>query len=413
VYVELQADNMCTAVDSAYLTVLEFPEITVSNDTAVCGNQPVTLKVSGGELFLWIVDNDTISHDSVITVSPEVSTIYIAQTAFANSTNYSADTVIVTIFNSTDTKILYDTNTVCTYAEIELTASGAEHYMWVPSEDTNDIYIFSIIDTTTISLIGTNDDGCISIDSTTFYNIPAPIVSFTGLLPVFCENDSYVTLIGVPDGGIYSGEGIVDDRFYPQNTEAGIYEIVYEYINTENCIGYDTNSTIIYGNGGSIDLGSDFILKYDSSKLLDAGAGFDSYLWTTGARTQSITVHGNEKSPGIHEYAVMGVINGCSTRGDVNITFEKPDGVSEQHISGLSIFPNPNRGNFTVKFSSIEKNIKLKIYSVQGLLIYELNDISCAEDCTVDIQLNNVEPGFYFIKIITPYGISTDKIILK
>jgi len=413
VYVELQSENMCTATDSAYLTVLEYPEITVSNDTAVCSNQPVTLEVSGGELFLWIVENDTISTDSLITVYPEISTNYIAQTAYANSSNYSVDTVMVSIFNSTETKILFDTNTVCTYSEIELAASGAEHYIWLPDEDTSNIYTFNIIDTTTIWLVGMNEDGCLSTDSATFYNKPAPDVSFTGLLPVFCENDSYVILTGTPPDGVFTGEGIVEDRFYPENSDPGEQEIIYSYTNAENCIGYDTNTTIIYGNGGSINLGSDFTLQYDSSKLLDAGLGFDSYFWTTGATTQRITVHGNDHSSGTYEYAVMGVINGCSTRGSVNITFANPEDLFEHSINDLVIFPNPNNGSFSVKFNSVEKNVHLSIYNLQGQLLYEQKNISCEENCSAEVQLTNTKSGFYFMHISTPHGISTAKIILK
>jgi len=413
VFVNLQSENECTANDSTYLTVLEYPEITVSNDTSICSQQPVILNVSGGDLFLWIVDNDTLSTDSTIIVFPEVSTNYIAQTAYANSSNYSIDTVEVTIFNSTNTKILFDTNTFCTYSEVQLTASGAESYLWIPSEDTSNIYTFNIIDTTTIWLVGMNDDGCQSIDSATFYNKPAPDVNFTGLDPVFCENDSWVTLTGTPSGGIFQGEGIVGYRFYPQNTEPGVHEIVYTYVNQENCIGYDTNITNIYGNGGSIDLGPDFTIDYDSSTTLDAGLGFDSYFWTTGATTQNIIVHGNEKSPGIYEYAVMGVINGCSTRGSINITFENADDYFENNTHIFNIFPNPNDGNFSIKLTTNEKDVLIRLYDIQGQLLYELNNISCDKDCLLNIHLKNNKSGIYFLHIITPSGISTNKVIIK
>ena len=413
VYVNLQAENECTANDSTYLTVLEYPEIIVSNDTSVCSQQPITLSVSGGDLFLWIVNTDTLSTDSTIIVFPEVSTNYIAQTAYANSSNYSIDTIKVTIFNSTNTIILFDTNTVCTYAQIQLTASGAENYLWIPDEDTSSIYTFNIIDTTTIWLVGMNDDGCQSIDSATFYNKPAPDVNFTGLDPVYCENDSWVTLTGTPSGGIFQGEGIVDDRFYPQNSEIGTQEIIYTYVNPENCIGYDTNTTIVYGNGGFIDLGPNFTIDYDSSESLNAGIGFDSYFWTTGATTQTIIVHGNEKSPGIYEYAVMGVINGCSTRGSVVITFENTDDYIDNNANEFTIFPNPNNGSFSIKYLGSEKDILLKIFDIQGQLLYEFNNISCNENCVQDIHLNNAKSGIYFLHIITSKGTSTNKMIIK
>lgn len=406
--------NGCTDIDSTYLTVLLYPKIEVSNDTVICSGDSLTLSVSGGSIFLWIVDSDTISTNSTIVVYPEDSTNYIAQTAFADSICYSEDTVTVTVYNAAETEISYNTDTiVCTFDTVVLTASGADLYQWKPGEDTTNIYTFWITDTTTIWLTGTTNDGCQSVDSVTFYNKPTPEVSFTGLLPAYCENDPFVELTGEPPGGIFSGTGIVGNKFYPQSAEPGIHEIIYSYTNLEPCTGYDTSSTTVYGNGDTIDLGPDFTLLTDDSHILDAGSGFNSYFWTTGATTQSITVLGDEKSPGTYEYSVMGVINGCSTRGSVIITFKKPDGYHDQHINGLTIFPNPNDGSFSIKFSSAEKNIRLSIFNLQGKLLYEKDNVSCNEDCKIDVQLHNIGTGFYFLHITTSKGVSTAKIILK
>jgi len=413
VYVTSLGYNGCYDTDSTYLTVLPYPEIETSNDTSICSGQSLNLSVSGGSVFRWIVGNDTISTDSTITVSPIFSTNYIAQTAFADSMCFSEDTIRVTIHNSAETEIIYNSNIFCTYEQVELTASGADHYQWTPGDDTTLTYTFTITDTTTIWLTGTTNDGCHSVDSATFYNKPSPEVSFTGLEPAYCENDPYSELIGTPEGGIFSGSGIVGNKFYPQNALPGVHEIKYAYTNSEDCTGRDTVITTVYGNEGSIDLGPDFTLLPNESKILDAGPGFDSYFWTTGATTQSINVFGDEKPPGTYEYALMGVMHGCSTRGSVNITFENPDGYNDQSINGLTIFPNPNDGSFSIKFSCVENNIQLKIYNVQGKVVYERNDITCDEECNTNVQLIGTNPGFYFLRITTPKGISTSKIILK
>jgi hypothetical protein len=238
-------------------------------------------------------------------------------------------------------------------------------------------------------------------------------VSFSGLLPVYCENDTWSQLTGTPIYGIFYGPGVVGDKFYPQSAGPGTHDIIYAYVNTESCTGYDTNTTIIYENGGSIDLGPNFTILPQDTAILDAGPGFDSYFWTTGATSQSIVVYGDEKSPGIYKYAVMGVINGCSTGGNVFITFENPDGYNEQHINGLTIFPNPNDGSFTIKFSSLEKNIDLNILNLHGKILYEKNNVSCNEECKIDIQLNSLESGIYFLRITTPKGVSTAKIVVN
>ena len=412
-YVEGTDLENCSSVDSTYLTILDYPDIEVSNDTSICSGQPITLNVSGGSIFRWILDNDTISTDSTIVVSPISATNYIAQTAFADSMCFSEDTIRVTIHNTAETQIIYNSNIVCTYELVELTASGADHYQWTPSDDTTLTYTFTITDTTTIWLTGTTNDGCHSVDSAIFYNKPAPEVSFTGLEPAYCENDPYSELIGTPSGGIFSGPGIVGNKFYPQNTTPGVHEIKYAYTNSEDCTGRDTIITTVYDNDGSIDLGPDFTLLPNESKILDAGPGFDSYFWTTGATTQSINVFGDEKPPGTYEYALMGVVHGCSTRGNVDITFENPDGYNDQSINGLTIFPNPNDGSFSIKFSSVEKNIQVRIYNIQGKIVYERNDITCDEECSTNVQLVDANSGFYFLRITTPKGVSTSKIILK
>jgi type IX secretion system substrate protein len=413
VYIGVTSANECAAYDSVYLSILPFPEITTSNDTTICPGDSIKLSVLGGSHFLWVVEEDTISHDSVITVAPLVATNYIAFTAFDDSLCYAYDTVVIQIFDSARTAILFDTNLYCSYETVELTASGAEHYSWHPGDDTTTLYSFIITDTTTIWLIGTTEDGCKLIDSAKFFNKPAPIVSFTGLLPVFCENDASVTLSGSPPNGNFTGNGIVGDNFHPQSAGGGEHEIVYSFTNTEGCTGTDTTVTTVYGNEGTIDLGSDFTLQINESKTLDAGAGFDSYFWTTGETNQSITVIGSDKPAGTYEYAVMGVIHGCSTRGSVFVTFEGPDGINENHIKNLSIYPNPNDGYFTITFSTTENDIELRLINIHNQVVFEKNKLQCAEDCSVAINIAGTKPGFYILQVTTSKGISTAKIVLK
>lgn len=413
VYVEGTRPNGCRAYDTTFLTVLQYPEILISNDTTICSGQPVTLTVSGGSIFRWIAGSDTISTNPTIIVNPEITTNYIAQTAFSDSMCFREDTVTVTVHNSAATKILYDTNVVCTYQLVTLTGSGADHYLWTPSGDTNQVYTFQIFDTTTIWLTGTTFDGCQLTDSATFYTKPSPEVNFTGLLPVYCENDTWSLLTGTPINGIFFGPGIVGSKFFPESAGPGTHDIVYSYVNLENCVGYDTNTTIVYSNDGLIDLGPNFTILPQDSTILDAGAGFDNYYWNTGAITQSIMVFGDDKSPGTYEYAVIGVISGCSTRGNVFITFEKPDGYNEQHINDLKIYPNPSKGSFTIEFSSVEKNIQLRVTNMQGILLYENDNVSCNKECKIDVQLKDTKPGIYILQITTPKGVSTGKIILK
>lgn len=413
VYVAAVGDSICSKADSVYLAILPFPELSISPDTSICKGDSIQLKVSGGIYYRWIAGNDTISNDSVVTVIPDSSTYYIGETAMVDSFCFARDTVIVNISPLPETKILYDTNLVCQYSEVILTASGAEDYLWIPDSVTNDIYSFVINDTTKVWLEGKSVFGCSFTDSVVINMKEGPVVSFSGLFSVYCENDPASELIGTPPDGTFSGPGIVGDNFIPASAGEGVHEIIYTYENDEGCAGMDTVVTTVYGNGGVIDLGPDITLTPDESEDIDAGSGFDSYFWTTGETLQSITVYGDANDPGTYEYAVIGVINGCSTRGSVMITFEDADGVAENTISNLRIFPNPSFGNFRIEFDSYATDFDVKIVDIHGVEIFEESEIACYKNCSFSIDIPKPAAGIYFLKINTAEGVVTAKVVVN
>ena len=412
-YVNAVSDSGCVAMDSVYLHLFPFPDIEISPDTSLCKGDSIELKILGGNLFRWISGDDTISMDSVVTVIPDSATYYIGETAFTDSLCYSRDTVFIDMLIPAETKIVYDTNLVCQYEEVVLIAEGAETYLWNPGFNTDTSYTFMIIDTTVVFLTGTSVDGCVLTDSVEIMIKEAPLVNFTGLLAAYCENDASSDLLGTPAGGTFLGPGIVGDMFYPASAGEGVHEIVYQYKNEEGCNGRDTVVTRVYANDGEIDLGSDFTINPTDSEVLNAGAGFDSYFWTTGETTQEITVYGDDKSPGTYEYAVIGVINGCSTRGSVMITFLNPDGIAEPIVKDLVIYPNPTNDKFYIEFESTDSDFEVEVLTLQGHSIYQESNIICNEHCKATIEIPEVAPGIYFIKIYTVKGLVISRVVIN
>ncbi len=73
--------------------------------------------------------------------------------------------------------------------------------------------------------------------------------------------------------------------------------------------------TIVIGPGPTVDLGPDRIICPGTTTTLDAGGGFTTYLWSTGATSRTITV----SNPGT--YSVTVTKTGCSANDAVNILF--------------------------------------------------------------------------------------------
>ena len=90
---------------------------------------------------------------------------------------------------------------------------------------------------------------------------------------------------------------------------AGAYGVTVTSLG--GCSGHDS---ILVGSGASVSLGRDTCVPSSGSIVLNAGSGFTSYHWSTGASTASVTV----SSAGI--YAVTVSAGGCQARDSVTVT---------------------------------------------------------------------------------------------
>ncbi|MFH2143608.1 MAG: immunoglobulin domain-containing protein [Bacteroidota bacterium] len=91
-----------------------------------------------------------------------------------------------------------------------------------------------------------NTNGCLAIDTISVIVNQLPTgVSFSGLDTEYCNFAEADTLIGIPDGGIFLDSSVVGNVFYPGYLTSGIYDIVYQYTDSNGCSDYDTNSVYI------------------------------------------------------------------------------------------------------------------------------------------------------------------------
>jgi hypothetical protein len=114
----------------------------------------------------------------------------------------------------------------------------------------------------------------------------------------------------------------------------------------------------------------------------------------------------------IIRYVVMGVINGCTSQGETNITFINPNGIGENSKAKFAVYPNPNNGSFTVSYIQEVPEFTLYIYNYYGKLILT-KKIECGPSCESSLDLRHLGKGMYIIKTISERGISSGKLLVN
>ena len=83
----------------------------------------------------------------------------------------------------------------------------------------------------------------------------------------------------------------------------------------------------------------------------------------------------------------------------INLCNTQPLSTSENTLQDFVLFPNPNKGNFTVQFNSTSNNeIKINVYDISGRRVFE-NNFENTGLFSQNIQLNNLQSGVYIVNV--------------
>ena len=260
-------------------------------------------------------------------------------------------------------------------------------------------------------------DGCESEPLEISLNINAKPEATFAPLDAVCDTESAFTLSGgLPDGGEYMGTGVEAGMFSPEITGAGTFNISYIYID-ENLCSDTAYQDIIVNETPVFELGSDTAICADLTYTLDATApNADSYLWSPGNETTaSITVDSAGFGIGSQEFSVLVTgVNGCTNTKSLTITFEDCAGIKEiPGLQSVSIYPNPNKGNFTLNVSA-KQNLQadIQIVNSAGMVEYEEKNVTIDGNYQQDISLGQLEAGIYYLSLRNKDGVALKKIVV-
>ncbi len=154
----------------------------------------------------------------------------------------------------------------------------------------------------------------------------------------------------------------------------------------------------------NINLPDDTILCSSQNIILDAGNGFNSYLWSTGATTQSITIDSTGYGLGTFSiYVQVSNANGCSTIDTTFITWTSCTEVNESANKefAMNIYPNPANGIVNITLSGLNSDADLKIFNINGQSVFSETIENTDSSWTGTYNFNEFHKGIYFVRIVT------------
>ncbi|WP_316633121.1 T9SS sorting signal type C domain-containing protein [uncultured Flavobacterium sp.] len=289
--VQITNASGCQSLASAATTVTVNPKpatptISASGSTTFCIGGSVTLTSSVGTSYLWSTGATT---QSIVVSASGSYTVQITNASGCQSLASAATTVTVNPKPATPTISASGSTTFCSGGSVTLTSSAGSSYLWSTGATTQSIVV-SASGSYTVQI--TNASGCQSLASAattvTVNPKPAtPIISASGST-TFCEGGN-VTLTSSAGTSYLWSTGATTQSIVV--SASGSYTV--QITNASGCLSLASAATTVTVNPKpatpTISASGPTTFCEGDSVTLTSSAG-SSYLWSTGATTQSIMV---------------------------------------------------------------------------------------------------------------------------
>ncbi|MBP9789412.1 MAG: T9SS type A sorting domain-containing protein [Bacteroidia bacterium] len=351
--------------------------------------------------YQWFLNDTLISCETTNHLVPSIEGTYKLK-----ATNYcSSDSDIVyidSIHANPLPPILFapPVDYVCEGDSLRISALVDSTYQlqWYTADDFNS---FIIDDATDSFYYATNEGvyfiritdsfGCVNYSdprSVAYDNIP-PLVNANGPA-AFCQGGE-VELSTEP------GTNFIWSTFDTTSTItvniAGDYFV--SYIDQFGCPKSTDTIAITILSSPFVTIGPDTMVCHDDVYILDAGPGFNNYLWNFGTVSQSIFLIAT--IPGIDTQTVFVFVtdtNGCTNSDTAVVIFDTCIGVDQLEAeSGVTIYPTILHSGSSVYINSSTANNSISIYDISGKVIYH-KDFSGWFDEVIDFS-----QGIYVYRI--------------
>lgn len=296
--------------------------------------------------------------------------------------------------------------TLCAGQPVNLSASGADTYSWSTGATTSTIAANPQANVS-YAVVGTNTaSGCSTSVVKNFIVNPAPQVSVFVFDPNVCEG-SPISLNGVGASTYTWSTGDNGSILTATPTTTGSVSYMVTGANQYGCTG--TATQVVNVNPlPNVGASSSPSVSCAGDAVMLNGSGAANYQWMSN----NLFVSGSQVivTPNANTtYTVTGTdANGCSKMATVSHGVEACVGVKElsKSLQGLSIYPNPNNGSFTVELSNtLSKTIEVTDVTGRSIVTYtSTSDI-------IPVNIGSLANGIYYVKVTSDTASEVLKVV--
>lgn len=337
-----------------------------------------------GTTFLW---GNGATTEQIVEAPTTQTTYYVDITPSGCPTVTDSITIYM---NASPALDLGADTTVCPGNQVTLDAgAGMATYNW--NNGVSTAQTFAGTPGTNYFVEVSNVEGCFAYDTISIAAGVMPVIDL-GPDTVICEG----TLLTVDAGNVGSTYGwSTADTAQIITVGAGSYSVTVT--NADGCV--DSGGIVITENPlPTISLGNDLTICVNQFVLLDAGSGFDGYLWSTSATTQSIQFEG--ATAGVGQHAVTVEVTdglGCTNMDTIVVTVDGCIGVNELEVNHMHVYPNPTANSVHVELDQTTSHATLALYSMNGTLLLTQE----MEGQSHILELESFATGTYLLELTT------------
>ena len=382
---------------------------TLTGPTSFCEGSMAEFTLSGSEIGAQydFIDGNTGAIDTSIMgdggplyfTTTDSGSYYVIGTDTATlCTTPMNDTISLTMYPSVDMTVTPDSTGFCVGDSVQLSASGADTYVWTPatglSDDSISNPIASPTSTQNYTVIGNNTFGCPDTARVTVTVNAFPIAN-AGNDTSICRGDTMQLVAGAgyadyswnPSSNVSNPNNRITNAF-PTTTTTYTVTVT----SAEGCSSTD-EVTITVDSVPSPAVNDPSVCLGDSVMLTATGG--DSYSWSNGATGSSILVSPADTSDFIVEASY---INGCSAEDTATVsvlplpslTTSNDTSICPGGSAELSALATGGSGGYTYNWSTGQTGTSVSVSpsADQGYRVEVTDSRGCAASDSINVSIS-------------------------